>query len=1461
MAVHHCNRRRLGQNVRKHVDSVIRPRLESLEARQLLAADGVINLADEPIGIVQGFKWQDDNSNGAIDRGEPGLAGVTIYADLNENGRFEQDEPWTRTQRDDPQTRVDETGHYELIIPHGGEFTIREVVPNGFVQTFPGDFRPHPEDGPNEGPNDDPNDGGDEQFAEMHPEHLQFELAEGEEFIHPVEVIIHPFCIVPVEIDIVSQDPDVHVRNLSGVQLNGCGGDVSTFEILFVGDGRSHEFSLVAVDANSGHELDFSTVHITAPGGGGGEPGGHIVVVEPGQIVEGIDFGNHRIDSPRSSNIEGRKWSDSNGNGIRDENERGLGGVTIYLDLNANGQLDRNEPRTETRHDDPWTDFDEAGFYSFNVRPGDYLVREVVPRGFQQTFPSPSADVVSSETGRFDSGVALDLDVTGVEWKSSDDGEIRSTVDVTVVWPDTCGQIDTSATSHVVIGDHILIDLHGMQVGDACAEVISPQTQAISVPGLESGPYTVVATLHEMIPRAEDPDAEWATLGVVSEIMLGASGAHHVTVETGDVVQANFGNQHIGPAASLSGTKWLDTNGNGVREDNEPGLPGVTIYLDINFNGSFDEGEPTAVTAEDDPNTRPDETGRYAFSGVEPGLHVISEVVPDGYRQTYPWEIAIDPLPGGPLPPFIGQSHFVEVGPGDRIRGLDFGNQTTEPGSVHGTKWRDENGNSQRDPGEPGIAGVTIYADLNFNGQLDEGEPSTVTMDDVPETDFDEAGMYWLDNVGPGHTAIREIVPDGFMQTFPSSFILFDEPFPEFPFPEFPFPEAHYVNVIPGQATDGVDFGNQKIEPSSIHGTKWLDENGNGQRDRGEPGLAGVTIYLDLNFNAQHDDGEPHAVTMDDIPGTEVDETGMYWLEDVQPGFYHLREIVPDGFVQTFPFDFHPSPFDPPPGEPFPMDLPFPEGQHFVFVGSGETLEGFDFGNRKVEPLGVIEGVKWNDRNGDAVRQDDEPGLAGVTIFADLNLNGELDRGEPTAVTGRDNPDTIQDESGRYSLLVPPGEILVLEIVPRGFQQIHPSPFRRVAFPFNLGHVVNLPPGGEVDGVDFGNQRDESERGGSIAGTKWIDFNANGIREDDEPAEPGVTIYVDANNNGVRDRGEQSTITQRDNPDTEVDETGQYLFRNLAAGRYIVREELPFGFAQSFPNLGISVDATSQPLSNGHAMAYELVGANLAVNEDGQLDVHINFEVTWPDGCGSIIDSATEVTFDGQFVHIASTGEQFDGFCTLAIETESQTVTLEGVEPGDYGISAVLMEQLRDGTLIESFVIEGKFTVHGEDSHVVELQDGMHLTGLDFGNFPVPVPADVDFDVNRDGTIDDLDIDALAAAMNNNDEAHDLDFTQDGSIDQADRDYLIESVLNTVYGDSNLDGLFNSSDLVAVFQSGEYEDDIVGNSTWAEGDWDGDGDFTTSDLVFVFQKNSYSHAAIGGIDAAVADRIWSQRTG
>ncbi|MCA9148639.1 MAG: CotH kinase family protein, partial [Planctomycetales bacterium] len=71
-----------------------------------------------------------------------------------------------------------------------------------------------------------------------------------------------------------------------------------------------------------------------------------------------------------------------------------------------------------------------------------------------------------------------------------------------------------------------------------------------------------------------------------------------------------------------------------------------------------------------------------------------------------------------------------------------------------------------------------------------------------------------------------------------------------------------------------------------------------------------------------------------------------------------------------------------------------------------------------------------------------------------------------------------------------------------------------------------------------------------------------------------------------------------------------------------------------------------------------------------------------------------------------------------------------------------------------------------------------------------------------------------------------------------------QGVGTNVPGDSNLDGVFNSSDLVFVFQRGEYEDDIIGNSTWEDGDWNNDGEFDSADFVYAFSFGSYVVGAL-----------------
>ena len=76
--------------------------------------------------------------------------------------------------------------------------------------------------------------------------------------------------------------------------------------------------------------------------------------------------------------------------------------------------------------------------------------------------------------------------------------------------------------------------------------------------------------------------------------------------------------------------------------------------------------------------------------------------------------------------------------------------------------------------------------------------------------------------------------------------------------------------------------------------------------------------------------------------------------------------------------------------------------------------------------------------------------------------------------------------------------------------------------------------------------------------------------------------------------------------------------------------------------------------------------------------------------------------------------------------------------------------------------------------------------------------------------------------------------------------------LAPIPGDSNHDGVFDSSDFVFVFKAGEYEDSVSNNSTFEEGDWNGDGDFDTSDFVYAFTEGDYDDGGVAAQKTAVS---------
>jgi DNA-binding beta-propeller fold protein YncE len=130
---------------------------------------------------------------------------------------------------------------------------------------------------------------------------------------------------------------------------------------------------------------------------------------------------------------------------------------------------------------------------------------------------------------------------------------------------------------------------------------------------------------------------------------------------------------------------------------------------------------------------------------------------------------------------------------------------------------------------------------------------------------------------------------------------------------------------------------------------------------------------------------------------------------------------------------------------------------------------------------------------------------------------------------------------------------------------------------------------------------------GEIHGTAWSDLNANGVWNDGEPGQAGVTVYLDTNGNGQLDVDqaqqpvEPITVTASDNPATSgLDETGTYQFTGLDAGEYTVAEVAPEEHEITYP-LGTKPLTFVEAIVDGEDGVDGLDGAlSVTVSPDGE---------------------------------------------------------------------------------------------------------------------------------------------------------------------------------------------------------------------------------------------------------------------
>jgi hypothetical protein len=110
-------------------------------------------------------------------------------------------------------------------------------------------------------------------------------------------------------------------------------------------------------------------------------------------------------------------------------------------------------------------------------------------------------------------------------------------------------------------------------------------------------------------------------------------------------------------------------------------------------------------------------------------------------------------------------------------------------------------------------------------------------------------------------------------------------------------------------------------------------------------------------------------------------------------------------------------------------------------------------------------------------------------------------------------------------------------------------------------------------------------------------------------------------------------------------------------------------------------------------------------------------------------------------------------------------------------------------------------------------------------------------DYNHNGTLDAADIDDLTIQTARGTHPASYDLNADALVDAGDIKIWVGDLFHSWIGDANLDGQFNSTDLVSVLAAGTYEVDV--DSVWSTGDFNGDGRTNSSDLVAALADGGY----------------------
>ncbi len=122
---------------------------------------------------------------------------------------------------------------------------------------------------------------------------------------------------------------------------------------------------------------------------------------------------------------------------------------------------------------------------------------------------------------------------------------------------------------------------------------------------------------------------------------------------------------------------------------------------------------------------------------------------------------------------------------------------------------------------------------------------------------------------------------------------------------------------------------------------------------------------------------------------------------------------------------------------------------------------------------------------------------------------------------------------------------------------------------------------------------------GSVGDFVWLDANANGLQDEDEPGIAGVTVYLLSTTDEVLDQ-------------TTTDADGLYLFEDLVDGDYRVRFTLPAGYLFTEPQVGGdgTKDSDADPVTGLTPVFALLPGEHIRHVDAGLMETTASLAVT-----------------------------------------------------------------------------------------------------------------------------------------------------------------------------------------------------------------------------------------------------------